>query len=79
MLVDTHCHLYMYDRIEDIIKKAQRSDVSILLNIGCDIQTSKKGLDISKEFDCVYATCGIHPHEAKNVRKYTFDEIKRKL
>lgn len=70
MLTDTHCHLddQRYDQdLNEVINR--RDDLTFILNPGCDIETSKKAIEISNEFPKVYAAVGIHPCELEESYK----------
>lgn len=70
MLVETHAHLdfpeYDNDR-EDVIKRAKAANVGIIINVSSSLRGSLASLELSRRYDCVYAACGIHPHDAKGV------------
>ncbi|MFH1339096.1 MAG: TatD family hydrolase [Candidatus Omnitrophota bacterium] len=80
MLIDTHCHLdfpdYDNDRPE-VIQKARREGVGCIINIGSSLRGSREGVKLSKEYDFIYASVGIHPHEADRTDKETIEKIKR--
>jgi TatD DNase family protein len=67
--IDTHCHIYMdrfdHDR-DDVIKRAIDNGVDRMICIGVDLPSSEKCLKIAEHYPQVYATAGIHPHEAKD-------------
>lgn len=72
-LADTHTHLYwdsFKNDFEDTIKRAIDSGVTTIINVGVDIELSKKAADqvkntLSKIPNLKsYSTIGIHPHEA---------------
>jgi len=66
-IVDTHAHLdsrqYDGDR-EEVIARALESDISHILTVGCDLESSKACVDIARGNDTIYAAVGIHPHDA---------------
>lgn len=73
MIIDTHAHLYWENFKEDfdeMIKRALGVGVSIIINVGVDLEKSKEALrqvteDLSKFSSLnAYSTIGIHPHEA---------------
>lgn len=75
MLIDTHAHLYWdsyKDDLDQVIQRAQDAGVSIIINVGVDIEKSKKALRQTQEELAnipglnTYSTIGIHPHEALN-------------
>lgn len=67
MLTDTHCHLddQKFDAdLDSVINNA--SEVSFIINPGCDIPSSKKAIDISKKYPKVYSAVGIHPNDLES-------------
>lgn len=72
-LVDTHAHLYwdLYnDDLDQVIKRALEASVTTIINVGVDVQLSKKALEqvteVLTKFSGlkVHSTIGIHPHES---------------
>ncbi len=66
MIVDTHIHLYddkFKEELNDVITKAQEVGVTKMICVGCDYETSKKALEIAKEYDFIYCAVGVHPSE----------------
>ncbi len=79
MFVDIHCHLsfpeFDLDRNE-VIERLKEAQVSLLIDPGIDVATSKKSIALAKEFDFIYANVGLHPHEATQpVKASVFDEL----
>jgi TatD DNase family protein len=66
-MIDTHCHLDFDDfdgRREEIIKEAQAAGVHTIINIGVDQNSSRKSLELAQTHEGMYATVGVHPHDA---------------
>lgn len=77
VLVDTHCHLNMmikkefdvplhipFDHdIQTILVDAQKSDVSLIINVGTSIVESKNCITLAQSFAPIFATVGIHPND----------------
>jgi len=71
-MIDSHCHLDFKDynnRRDDVIQTALDSGVHTLVNIGADKESTERSVQLADRFDAVYATVGIHPHDAD-----TFDD-----
>ena len=67
MFVDSHCHLTyepLVDNISTIVKNCKESDVHMLLTIGTNVESSVKCIEISKQYENIYSSIGIHPVEA---------------
>ena len=54
------------DFIKNTIHEAEKSDVSIIINVGTDIIESKTCIELSRLFDSCYAVVGLHPTDAKH-------------
>lgn len=70
MLIDTHTHLYydsMKDRIEDVILQAKDNGILQMICIGTDLKSSEECIKIAENFENIYATVGIHPHDSNDV------------
>jgi len=77
MLTDTHCHLF-YDQIkndlEDVLERAKNMGVDRFICVATNLDNAEECLALSKAYDNIFASVGIHPHDAKNAPK---DYIKR--
>jgi len=77
-LADTHTHLdlddYDADR-EDVIARARAAGVRFIVNVGFNLETSANAIDLAERYDFIYASVGIHPHDASS----TDDDALRQL
>jgi len=80
MLVDTHAHLqwasFDKDR-EEVISRAREVRVDCIVNIGFDVVGSRKGVELADKHDGLYATVGIHPHNASQFDQNVLDELRK--
>lgn len=68
MLIDTHAHIHDKAFADDrnaIVERMRAAGVTSAVTVGCDVPDSSRALDAAREFN-VYASVGIHPHEAKD-------------
>ena len=82
MIIDSHCHLEyepMSLDLKETISRANNDGVEYLLTISTTDKSLKKILKITSNFNCVYGTYGIHPHEAKNHKNIKCEEIINKI
>ncbi|MEP7201895.1 MAG: TatD family hydrolase [Ilumatobacteraceae bacterium] len=65
---DSHCHLYDTRgvAVEDVIAAARNAGVTTMINVGCDAATTEQAIAVAAAHDDIFATAGLHPHEAKN-------------
>ena len=78
MIIDSHCHLEyepMSLTLDETIARANKDGVKYLLTISTTDKSLNKILKITNDFDCVYGTYGIHPHEAKNHKNIKSKDI----
>ena len=82
MIVDSHCHLTyepMSQQLRETVERANKDGVKYMLTISTEDKSFEKILKIIKNFDCVYGTYGIHPHEAKNHTNIKSNQILQKI
>lgn len=67
-LIDTHAHVDMghYDEDRDEVIERTQSDEIEFINMGLNIESSKKSIDLADANEGGYAGVGFHPHEASN-------------
>lgn len=79
MFIDSHAHLddNRFDADRDLlIRDLKTNGIDIVVNIGADLETSINSVDLSKKYDNIYASVGIHPHSADEVDDNTLRKIK---
>ena len=65
---DNHCHLYdprVPGGTEALVEAARAVGVHRMITVGCDRETSLAAIEIAARYPDVWATVGLHPHEAK--------------
>ena len=80
ILIDTHAHIYYDDyseQIDDIIQSAADNGVEKIISIGVDLKSSEECIKLAEKYEPVFATCGIHPHEAAKVEKRFLYELEQ--
>jgi TatD DNase family protein len=82
MYVDSHAHLEMEqfnsDR-EQMIARAREGGIEAIVAIGSGTGPGSHdcGIQFAEQYDFIYATIGIHPHEAKLAADADFEELER--
>ena len=69
MFVDTHAHLFYQnfeDDLDEVIQRAKDAKVDYIIVPSTDLESCKKVIELTKKYDMVYGTVGIHPHDTKN-------------
>ena len=69
MYIDTHAHLY-YDNLKNqlakVVERAEAAGVTQIICVGTDLPSSETSISIAEKYDAVFATVGVHPHDAKD-------------
>ena len=78
-LIDTHSHLTFDSLIQDIdgvVARSKAAGVTSWLTVGTDPQQNRKAIELADKFENMYASVGIHPHDAKDLTADTLTELK---
>lgn len=79
MLIDSHCHLDARQFNDDrpmVICRARDAGVRAFLTIGCDVENSGRALGLAATHQDIYASVGVHPHEAGKAQPGYIDAIR---
>jgi len=79
-LFDTHAHLHFPEFADDlsaVLERARAAGVRRLVTIGTDVATTAAAIALAARLDGVWATAGIHPHDAAEADEAALAEIER--
>ncbi len=82
MLIDTHCHLDFSEFDSDrpqVLAAAKAAGVEVLIDVGSSLEGSRRAVALSRQYPEVFATVGVHPHDAKACDEAAFAEIEKLL
>lgn len=68
MYIDTHAHLNFKafnNDYSEAIDRAQKANVSAIINVGSNLKTSLKAVEIAQKYPNVFAAIGLHPIHVK--------------
>lgn len=78
MFIDTHVHLdfpdFESDRADTVVRAAA-SGVEKMINVGSSMQGSRESVALAAEFPGVFASVGIHPHDAAEATQRNLAEL----
>ncbi|MGI6565947.1 MAG: TatD family hydrolase [Limnochordia bacterium] len=77
-LIDTHCHLNdprFESDLPEVIQRARSAGVTELVNIGYDLDSSRKGIELAALYSGLKTTVGIHPHDADTADEAALAEL----
>ncbi len=65
MFVDSHTHLLRLEvSPEEAVVEAAEAGVGAVVNVGTEVEDSKRGAELAAVLPNVYSTAGVHPHNA---------------
>ena len=80
MLFDTHAH-YDDERFDEdrdaLLASMPENNVGLILNPGCDVETSRKAVSYANRYPFVYAAVGLHPENIEDGWTDALAEIRR--
>ena len=68
-LFDTHAHLHdpwIADDLPEVLQRATEAGVERIVTIGTDLPTTRDAIALANIYDNIWATVGLHPHDAKD-------------
>lgn len=79
-IFDTHAHYdsgsFNPDRAE-VLASLPESGVGLVVDPGCDVESSRAAIVLAEQYPHVYATVGIHPEDCGGCTDADFEEIRR--
>ncbi|NLG32765.1 MAG: TatD family hydrolase [Syntrophomonadaceae bacterium] len=72
MLIDSHAHLQdeqFADDLDSVLKNSWDSGLEKIVCIGYDYDSSRKAVELSTQYEQIYAVIGVHPHNAKDLNE----------
>jgi TatD DNase family protein len=75
-LIDSHAHLDMLDDLDGTLRAATRAGVVQIVTIGVDLPSSQAAAGLAARLPGVFATVGLHPHDAAQADQNYFARMK---
>jgi TatD DNase family protein len=79
-LFDTHAHLHFPDYADDldaVLERARGAGVRGMVTIGTDRESNQAVVEMARRVPDVWATVGIHPHDAGDAGEADFAEMEK--
>lgn len=82
MYFESHAHYddrqFNEDR-DELLSDLKNHNVGYVVNIGADMKSSYKSIELAEKYDFVYASVGVHPHEASKVTDKDYETLEKWL
>lgn len=78
MIIDTHAHLDFPDYkadLESVLTRAKEANIGSIINVGTNLTSSQKSIALANRFDYIYASVGIHPHDASKISEQNWQTL----
>lgn len=78
-LFDTHAHYdsHQFDPDRDgVLSALPGQDVALVVNPGCDLESSAKAVELSARYPFLYAAVGVHPEDCAGWTGGVVDELR---
>jgi TatD DNase family protein len=79
-LIDSHAHLDLPDfnhDIDAVIQRALDSGIDSIITVGIGMDECRKALQLASRYSFIYATLGMHPHNATELDRTALDFIEK--
>lgn len=79
-LIDSHCHLNhpdFYGDLAEVLHRAEEAGVCKVICAGFDLESSTQAARLAHEIKMIYATVGVHPHDASTFTPDAEDQIRK--
>ncbi len=77
-LIDTHVHLndeQFEEDLPEVIQRARAAGITELINIGYDLDSSRRAIQQAGQYSGLKTTVGIHPHDASTATEAALEEL----
>jgi len=77
MIIDSHAHLESLEDLEEKISRAKDQKITNIVSISSSVNSSKNTIGIAENYDMVYSSVGIHPHNADQFNDQSINELEK--
>lgn len=77
-MIDTHAHLNFkeFDSMRDgAFTRFLNAGGEVIINVGCDMQSSERSVELAKANAQIFAAVGIHPHDADSATEENLNKL----
>jgi len=78
MIFESHAH-YDDDRFNkdrnELINSLKNERINKVINVGANIKSSKKSIELAQKYDFIYAAVGVHPHDVHQLKEDDLEKL----
>ncbi len=78
-LIDSHAHLdagQFASDLSQVLERARQKGVRYIVTVGTDLLSSIRAIELANRYHFVYASVGVHPHDADKVGESDLKKLK---
>jgi len=78
-LIDTHAHLQFqaYDEDREEVVERNSKELEAIINVGANLDSSEKAIELSSKVKNFYASAGVHPHHVDQWTNETYSQLEK--
>ncbi len=78
MIFESHAHYddeqFNKDR-EALFKRLPDEGIQYVINIGADLRSSRRSIEMAKRYPFIFASVGVHPHDVKEMKEENLEHL----
>lgn len=75
MLIDIHCHLDYFENIEEVVARARKARVEMMVTQGTKVSTNAKALELGKKFPEILVALGLYPTDSLKLSERELEQF----
>lgn len=76
-LVDAHAHFDLLPDLDAGVEESVSAGLEKMLAVGVDLASSRTATDLAARYEQVWASVGVHPHDAEKLDSAALEELKK--
>lgn len=79
-IFETHAHYedvkFDSDR-EALLASLPKQNIEYVINVGSNLETTKRSIELAKQYDYIYAAVGVHPSDVEELDESSYDVLEK--
>ncbi|WP_090174806.1 TatD family hydrolase [Eubacterium oxidoreducens] len=82
MIFETHAH-YDDDKFDEnrdeLLKQLPLNGIGYVVDVGANLESTKKAIKLSEQYDYIYASVGVHPSDIEDLNEESYDWLGQQM
>ena len=79
-IFETHAHYedvkFDSDR-EELLASLPKQNIEYVINVGSNLETTKRSIELAKQYDYIFAAVGVHPSDVEELDESSYDVLEK--